>query len=195
MSYGHHRSPPLYYYDGDEYSDVLPPVRGGGGGGGKSKEGYVSAAAVSGGGYGGVHGHADCCPLVVDPLTFTCLLGFIFFTAFFLNTVITMDTMLNVRRRRRRRSPWETAASSVEERMEDVVQSGRRRTVVLKLRQACLVSFSLKKVKSSDNSFSLYDPLMVIVSLVARSRYLFRKGGGEGKKKHTHTSLFMFIAM
>ena len=41
-----------------------------------------------------------CCPIVVDPLTFTALLGGIAAATFFLNTLITMNITKKRRRRR-----------------------------------------------------------------------------------------------
>lgn len=49
---------------------------------------------MSGGGGGGL----ECCPLVVDPLTFFALIGFIGAATAFLNTVITMNIMMRKRR-------------------------------------------------------------------------------------------------
>jgi hypothetical protein len=59
-------------------------------------------------GYGSYSG-GSCCPLVVDPLTVTALVGFIGAATFFLNTVITMSTAISMigRRRRRDASPLE----------------------------------------------------------------------------------------
>lgn len=46
----------------------------------------------------------ECCPLVVDPLTFVGLLGFVAAATAFLNTVITMNIMMAVVKRSRKRS-------------------------------------------------------------------------------------------
>lgn len=58
----------------------------------------------SGGGgfsYGqGHHGHLECCPLVVDPLTYIALVGGILAATFFSNQLITMNIMIRKRRRR-----------------------------------------------------------------------------------------------
>ncbi len=92
--------------------------RSGGGGSAYDRSGY----GHTGGGYG--H-KAECCELVVDPLLFLSMLGFILFSTYFLNTVITMDTMLPSRRRRRRSEEGILSYSAIEDRMLDVVHSGR----------------------------------------------------------------------
>ena len=51
-----------------------------------------------GGGYSSGYGHDDCCPLVVDPLTLTAILGAIAAATAFFNVLITM----NITRRKKR---------------------------------------------------------------------------------------------
>ncbi len=75
--------------------------------------------------YGGHHyGHHDCCPLVVDPLTFLCLLCAILGATYFLNVVITMSIVANNRRRRRRRRRRRGAGGTVEALVGDVFSGG-----------------------------------------------------------------------
>ena len=96
-------------------------------------------------GYGGAssgHGHSgyglkrvECCPLVVDPLTVISLLAAIGGATFFLNTVITMDTMLpevnNPKRKRKRDASGGCSRRVVGEmvglgaKIADVLSSGR----------------------------------------------------------------------
>ena len=57
--------------------------------------------------YGSYSGGGDCCPLVVDPLTYASLLGFIALATYFLNVLIAMS-MLMMRRKRRRKRDFET---------------------------------------------------------------------------------------
>lgn len=54
-------------------------------------------------GYGGYHSK-ECCPLVVDPLTVTAILGGIIAAAFFFNRLITMN--ITVRKRKKRDLIW-----------------------------------------------------------------------------------------
>ncbi len=131
------KSPSVVAVDYD-YVDGLDRAAADGGGGASNgvygRGGYAygghAASAHDRSGYGhsgGGHGHKEaCCDLVVDPLLFLTLLGFIFFATYFLNTVITMDTMLPPSRRRRRRSEEGILSySSIEDRILDVVHSGR----------------------------------------------------------------------
>ena len=64
---------------------------GGSGGGGHSSYGSHSS------GYG-----SDCCPPVVDPLTWLALLGFIAAATYLLNEVIAMSMLMMARKRRKR---------------------------------------------------------------------------------------------
>ena len=64
---------------------------------GHSTGGYGS---TSHGGYSSGYGHDDCCPLVVDPLTLTAILGAIAAATAFFNVLITM----NITRRKKRES-------------------------------------------------------------------------------------------
>lgn len=76
-------------------------------------------------GYGGHSGHGgggyklQCCPLVVDPLTFTALLGAIAAGTFFLNMLITMNIMMRRRRKRNQEQPH-----LLDSLLEDVIHSG-----------------------------------------------------------------------
>ena len=79
-----------------------------------------------GGGYG--HKYVECCELVVDPLTFFSLLGAIIGGTAFLNTVITMDTMLPQKRRRRKRDTEGRVAADrlgLGDKLADMLNSGR----------------------------------------------------------------------
>lgn len=80
-------------------------------------------------GYGGHSGHGgggtECCPLVVDPLTLTALLGFIAASTALLNTVITM----NLTGRRRRRAMAETSNTSI---LDGWLQSGKGKQLRLR---------------------------------------------------------------
>lgn len=51
--------------------------------------------------YSSGYGHLECCPLVVDPLTVTALLGFIAGGTALLNSVITTTIMPTPRKRKR----------------------------------------------------------------------------------------------
>ena len=69
--------------------------------------GYKDLASL-GSGYAGDHygsysGGGDCCPLVVDPLTYASLLGFIALATYFLNVLIAMSMLMMRRKRRRKR--------------------------------------------------------------------------------------------
>ena len=46
----------------------------------------------------------DCCPLVVDPLTFAALTGFIGLATYFLERYIAMSMLMMARKKRRRRA-------------------------------------------------------------------------------------------
>ena len=48
-------------------------------------------------------GHGDCCPLVVDPLTFSALLGFLAAAVYFFQVLIEMSMLMMRRKRRRKR--------------------------------------------------------------------------------------------
>ena len=48
-------------------------------------------------------GHGDCCPLVVDPLTYSALLGFLAAAVYFFNVLIEMSMLMMRRKRRRKR--------------------------------------------------------------------------------------------
>lgn len=76
-------------------SNALGAYGGHGGHGGHG--GYGSGHGI---GHGSGHGHGklDCCPIVVDPLTFSALLGFIGAATAFLNTLITMNIMARKKR-------------------------------------------------------------------------------------------------
>ena len=61
--------------------------------------GYGSHGSFSGGGHG-----MDCCPLVVDPLTFAALTGFIGLATYFLERYIAMSMLMMARKKRRKRA-------------------------------------------------------------------------------------------
>ena len=46
----------------------------------------------------------DCCPLVVDPLTFAAITGFIFLATYFLERYIAMSMLMMARKKRRKRA-------------------------------------------------------------------------------------------
>ena len=46
----------------------------------------------------------DCCPLVVDPLTFAALTGFIGLATYFLERYIAMSMLMMARKKRRKRA-------------------------------------------------------------------------------------------
>ena len=48
-------------------------------------------------------GHGDCCPLVVDPLAFSALLGFLAAAVYFFQVLIEMSMLMMRRKRRRKR--------------------------------------------------------------------------------------------
>ena len=50
----------------------------------------------------GYHHHQDCCPLVVDPLTLTAILGAIAAATAFFNTLITMNLSGGRNKRKKR---------------------------------------------------------------------------------------------
>ena len=49
---------------------------------------------------GAFSGHGDCCPLVVDPLTYIALLSFLVAATYFLWVAVTMNIMGRKRRKR-----------------------------------------------------------------------------------------------
>ena len=49
---------------------------------------------------GAFSGHDDCCPLVVDPLTYIALLSFLVAATYFLWVAVTMNIMGRKRRKR-----------------------------------------------------------------------------------------------
>ena len=61
----------------------------------------------SGSGYGDhgsySSGGGDCCPLVVDPLTYAALIGFIGLATYFFREFIAMSMLMMARKRRRKR--------------------------------------------------------------------------------------------
>ena len=59
--------------------------------------GYGNHGSFSGGGM-------DCCPLVVDPLTFAALTGFIGLATYFLERYIAMSMLMMARKKRRKRA-------------------------------------------------------------------------------------------
>ena len=60
--------------------------------------GYGSHGSFSGGGHG-----MDCCPLVVDPLTYAALIGFIGLATYFFREFIAMSMLMMARKKRRKR--------------------------------------------------------------------------------------------
>ena len=100
---------PYQHLEGAE-SDYLTTGDGGGnrrvsgygghGHGGHGGSGYGGGGYGHSGGYGGGK-KLECCELVVDPLTFFSLLGFIAFATAFLNVLVTMNIMMRRRRRKR----------------------------------------------------------------------------------------------
>ena len=44
----------------------------------------------------------ECCPLVVDPLTYAALIGFIGLATYFFNEFIAMSMLMMARKRRKR---------------------------------------------------------------------------------------------
>ena len=66
----------------------------GGSYGGYSDPGYSHSGSYSSG-YGD-----DCCPLVVDPLTYSALLGFLALATYFFERLIAMSMLMKKRRRR-----------------------------------------------------------------------------------------------
>ena len=59
--------------------------------------GYGNHGSFSGGGM-------ECCPLVVDPLTFAALTGFIGLATYFLERYIAMSMLMMARKKRRKRA-------------------------------------------------------------------------------------------
>ena len=53
--------------------------------------------------YGAYSGGGDCCPLVVDPLTYAALLGFLAAAVYFFQVLIEMSMLMMRRKRRRKR--------------------------------------------------------------------------------------------
>ena len=47
---------------------------------------------------GGGYGHSDCCPLVVDPLTYIALLSFLAIATYFLQQLIIMSMLSRKKR-------------------------------------------------------------------------------------------------
>ena len=92
------------------------------GGYGHSSGGY----GHSSGGYGhssGGYSHGgyfdDCCPPVVDPLTFTALMSFLALATYFLRIRITMDLMMAGRKKRR-----SISRNSENSELEDILFAG-----------------------------------------------------------------------
>ena len=84
---------------------------------------YSSGYGHSSSGHGGYGSHSsgygsDCCPLVVDPLTWLALLSFIGAATYLLNEVIAMSMLMMMRRRKRSR------IMSFRE-LNDLIKSGR----------------------------------------------------------------------
>ena len=102
---------PKMGYGNDEYSiktfsdnNYIPKTFSGGHYG---SSGYRDLASRGSGyaedHYGSYSGGGDCCPLVVDPLTYASLLGFIALATYFLNVLIAMSMLMMRRKRRRKR--------------------------------------------------------------------------------------------
>ena len=75
-------------------SDSHFDYHSGSGYGGYSDPGYSHSGSYSSG-YGD-----DCCPLVVDPLTYSALLGFIALATYFFERLIAMSMLMKKRRKR-----------------------------------------------------------------------------------------------
>ena len=60
------------------------------------------SSGYSGDHHGSFSSHGDCCPLVVDPLTYSALLAFLAAAVYFFQVLIEMS-MLAMRRKRRRK--------------------------------------------------------------------------------------------
>ena len=97
---------------------------GGSGGGGHSSYGSHSS------GYG-----SDCCPPVVDPLTWLALLGFIAAATYLLNEVIAMSMLMMARKRRKR---------NFEGDWPEVVRKGRVQNSL----NECQSGFRIKKLST-----------------------------------------------
>ena len=56
-----------------------------------------------GGSYGGSYssGYGDCCPPVIDPLTYAALLGFLALATYFFERLIAMSMLMMAKRKRR----------------------------------------------------------------------------------------------
>ena len=107
-----------HYYDGGGY----PRLSGSGydyPDYGPSSLGYKSSVSSGSTGY---NKEPECCPLVVDPLTFFTLLGFLAGATYFLNVLITMNIM--PRRRRRESKEKSTAKGQVHQRGIAAIQFG-----------------------------------------------------------------------
>ena len=84
-------------------------------GSGHSSGGYGhSSGGYSHGGY-----FDDCCPLVVDNLTFTALMSFLALATYFLQTLITMNLMMAGRKKRR-----SISRNSEKSELEDILFAG-----------------------------------------------------------------------
>ena len=68
-------------------------------------------------------GHGDCCPLVIDPLTYAALLGFLAAAVYFFNVLIEMS-MLMMRRRRRKKREFDSHSIEVNETYESFLNEG-----------------------------------------------------------------------
>ena len=60
-------------------------------------------SGYGGGHYGSYSSFGDCCPLVVDPLTYFALLGFLGAAIYFFQVLIEMSMLMMRRKRRRKR--------------------------------------------------------------------------------------------
>ena len=85
--------------------------------GGESSSAYYSYVDSYGTRSGGYHHHEPCCPLVVDPLTLTAILGAIAAATAFFNVLITMNISGGRRRKRNLNSVLEDVARAGEIKM------------------------------------------------------------------------------
>ena len=98
-------------YGNDEYSiktfsdnNYIPKTFSGGHYGSSGYRDLASrGSGYAGDHYGSYSGGGDCCPLVVDPLTYAALLGFLAAAVYFFQVLIEMSMLMMAKKRRRKR--------------------------------------------------------------------------------------------
>ena len=165
-------------YDTFDYLDDHLGNTGGVGGGSLDKTLAPKAYVSHSSGYGSSGGD-DCCPLVVDPLTFAATLGTIGLSTFLLNTYFTRNSaaiLMAATGGRRKRGLLELA--SHKNKVSDVFWHGELSTFFILLkksgisRQLCLLAPQLLTVISF---FLLYNVMVHQSSYSGKTKYFFSK--------------------